>query len=78
MLLQIATAFSLQSAIDLLQITTGITKCDDYYNCESTPLHSEFSLALREGEGGMDIFWNYTLPISCNLPNLLDSVYYNL
>ena len=36
MLLQIATAFSLQSAIDLLQITTGIAKCDDYYNCDST------------------------------------------
>ena len=28
-LLQIATV--LQSAMDLLQIATGITKCDDYY-----------------------------------------------
>ena len=28
---QIATAFLLQSAMDLLQIVTGITKCDDYY-----------------------------------------------
>ena len=30
-LLQIATAFLLQSAMNLLQIATGITKCDDYY-----------------------------------------------
>ena len=29
-LLQIATGI-IQSAIDLLQIATGITKCDDYY-----------------------------------------------
>ena len=29
-LIQIATV--LQSAMDLLQIATGITKCDDYYN----------------------------------------------
>ena len=50
LLLQIATPFFitkcdtvyfklrqvLQSAMDLLQIATGITKYDDYYNCDST------------------------------------------
>ena len=37
----------LQSAMDLLQIATGITKCDDYYN-------------LRQYTGSPGYFWNTT------------------
>ena len=47
-LLQIASAFLLQSAMNLLKIATGITKCGDYYKLRqySSTLFSHISLPL--------------------------------
>ena len=58
-LLQIATALLLQSAHGLLQIATGITKCDDYYKLRQYMV--AFSLTLSQ-------FSPTTQPLACVPP----------
>ena len=38
----------LQSAMDLLQIATGITKCDDYYKLRQYNLQLKYTVSIPE------------------------------
>ena len=59
----------LQSAMDLLQIATAITKCDDYYKLRQyNPPLANWS-GIRQIFSGLKVFWK-RLSLTCTMMRL--------
>ena len=57
----------LQSAMDLLQIATGITKCDDYYKLRQYSCHCPGDVAVYALGTGKAVWYSVSVNCCCLL-----------